>query len=42
MAEQDDGVFFGLNMQGVILFVVLLFLCFPLCWLPWVMDSCQA
>lgn len=36
-----DGqiVFGGLNKQGVILFIVLLVLCLPLCWLPWVIDS---
>ena len=39
---QGDEVFFGLNQQGVILFIVLIFICLPLCWLPWVIDSCKA
>lgn len=38
MAE-GQNVFGGLNKQGVILFIVLIFLCLPLCWLPWVIDS---
>jgi hypothetical protein len=29
----------ALSTQGWILFVVLLLLCFPLCWLPFVMDK---
>jgi hypothetical protein len=33
------GVLFGLNKNGVILGVVLLLLCFPLCWLPFVMPQ---
>lgn len=35
-------VFFGLNQQGVILFVILVFVCLPLCWLPFIIDSCKA
>ena len=38
MADGQD-VFAGLNKQGVILFIVLIFVCLPLCWLPWVIDS---
>lgn len=38
MAE-GQIVFGGLNKQGVILFIVLLIVCLPLCWLPWVIDS---
>lgn len=30
-----ENVTLGLNQKGTVLFVVLLFLCFPLCWLPW-------
>ena len=35
-------MFLGLNQNGLILFLVLLFLCLPLCWLPWVIDACKA
>ena len=31
----------GLNTNGVIFFVVLLLFCLPLCWLPFIMDSCK-
>jgi DNA-directed RNA polymerase subunit RPC12/RpoP len=30
-----------LSQGGWILFVVLLLLCFPLCWLPFVIDGCK-
>lgn len=33
------SILFGLNQQGVILFIVLLLLCFPLCWLPFVITN---
>ena len=36
---QGQNVFAGLNKQGVIVFIILLLLCLPLCWLPWVIDS---
>jgi hypothetical protein len=36
---QGQRVFAGLNKNGVILFIVLLLVCLPLCWLPWVIDS---
>jgi hypothetical protein len=32
----------GLNTGGFVLFIVLLFLCLPLCWLPWVIESTRA
>ncbi len=32
----------GLTTAGLILFIVLLFVCLPLCWLPWVIDSTRA
>lgn len=41
MAEGKE-VFLGLNQNGVIAFVVLLVMCAPLCWLPFVLDSCKA
>ena len=35
-------VFFGLNQQGVILFIILVLVCLPLCWIPFLIDSCKA
>jgi hypothetical protein len=32
----------GLTTAGLILFIVLIFVCLPLCWLPWVIDSTRA
>ncbi len=32
----------GLTTGGLILFIVLLLVCLPLCWLPWVIDSTRA
>ena len=29
------------SMGGWVFFVVLLFVCLPLCWLPFVMDACK-
>ena len=37
-----DEVFFGLNKNGVILFIILLLGCFPLCWIPFLIDSMKA
>ena len=39
---QGEEVFAGLNKNGLILFIILLILCLPLCWLPWVIDSTKA
>lgn len=36
------AVFLGLNQSGVIAFIVLLLVCLPLAWLPWVIKSCKA
>ena len=36
---QGKAVFLGLNQTGLIVAIVLLFLCLPLVWLPWVIDS---
>ncbi|GAB4241213.1 MAG: hypothetical protein OHK005_04030 [Candidatus Methylacidiphilales bacterium] len=35
-------LFLGLNQNGLILFIVLLFLCLPLCWIPWLIEDCKA
>jgi hypothetical protein len=32
----------GLNMNGLIVFIILLLVCLPLCWLPWVISSLRA
>lgn len=31
----------GLNQTGLILFIVLLLFCLPLCWIPFSVDSCK-
>jgi hypothetical protein len=36
---QGKAVLLGLNQTGVIVFILLIFLCLPLCWLPFVIDS---
>lgn len=35
-------MFLGLNQNGLILFIVRVIVCLPLCWLPWVIDTCKA
>lgn len=35
-------MFLGLNQNGLIAFVVTLLLCFPLAWIPWLIDDCKA
>ncbi len=42
MADPNEEFAMGLNMGGFILFIVLIFVCLPLCWLPWVIDGCKA
>ncbi|MEX0775498.1 MAG: hypothetical protein WD042_07265 [Phycisphaeraceae bacterium] len=39
---QGEEVFLGLNKQGVILFIVLILVCLPLCWIPWLIDGMKA
>ena len=36
---QGKAVFAGLNQTGLIFFIVLLLVCFPLCWIPWLIDG---
>jgi len=36
---QGKVVLAGLNQSRLIVFVILIFVCLPLCWLPWVIDS---
>ena len=39
---QGKEMFLGLNQNGLIAFIVLLLLCFPLAWIPWLVDACKA
>ena len=39
---QGKEVFLGLNQTGLIVAIVLFLVCFPLCWIPWVVDSMKA
>ena len=36
---QGEEVFIGLNQNGLIVFIILLLVCLPLCWIPFVVDS---
>ncbi len=36
---QGKAVFAGLNQTGMIMFIVLVLVCLPLCWIPWLIDS---
>jgi hypothetical protein len=38
---QDKAIFLGLNQTGLIAFILLLILCLPLCWIPFLIDSCK-
>jgi hypothetical protein len=39
MPSDNKAVFAGLNQTGLIVFILLIFLCLPLCWLPFVIPS---
>jgi len=39
---QGDEVLFGLNKNGTVLFIILLVICLPLCWIPFIVDSMKA
>ncbi|HEV3146996.1 MAG TPA: hypothetical protein VGZ47_24115 [Gemmataceae bacterium] len=39
MASDNKAVFAGLNMTGLIVFLVLLVLFCPICWIPWIIPS---
>ncbi|MDC3379255.1 hypothetical protein OAX78_03130 [Planctomycetota bacterium] len=39
---QGKEVFLGLNQQGMIAFLLLFLFCLPLCWIPFIMDSCKS
>ncbi len=36
---QGKEVFLGLNQTGLIVFIILVFVCLPLCWIPFIVDS---
>lgn len=38
---QGKVVFIGLNQTGLIVFIILLLVCLPLCWIPFLIDSCK-
>jgi len=41
-AEGNKEFALGLTKAGFIIFIVLIFVCLPLCWLPWVISSTKA
>ncbi|HUT61731.1 MAG TPA: DUF4339 domain-containing protein [Phycisphaerae bacterium] len=41
-AKAKEENYLGLNTSGLIVFIILLVACLPLCWLPWVIDSLKA
>jgi len=42
MSTPNEEVFAGLNKNGLIVFIILLVVCLPLCWLPWVLKATKA
>ena len=38
---QGKVVLLGLIQPGVIAFVIMFFLCFPFCFVPFLLDSCK-
>ena len=34
-----EEVFIGLNQNGLIVFIILIIVCLPLCWIPFLIDS---
>ena len=39
---QGEEVALGLNKNGFIVFIILIFVCLPLCWIPFVVDGMKA
>lgn len=37
--DPNEEFALGLNKDGFIIFMILLFVCLPICWLPFVMDK---
>jgi phage FluMu protein Com len=40
--QSNSGGALGLTSGGLVLFIMLILFCIPLCWLPWVIESTQA
>lgn len=38
---EGNAIFLGLNQTGLIVFIILLLVCLPLCWIPFLIDSCK-
>jgi hypothetical protein len=36
---EGKAVFLGLNQTGLIVFIILIIVCLPLCWIPFLIDS---
>jgi hypothetical protein len=36
---QGKVIFLGLNQTGLIVFIILVVVCLPLCWIPFLIDS---
>jgi len=36
---QGKAVFAGLNQSGLVVFIILIVICLPLCWIPFLVDS---
>ena len=39
---QGEELALGLNKNGFVIFIILIFVCLPLCWIPFVVDSLKA
>jgi len=39
---QGKEVFLGLNQTGVIVFILLVLFCIPICWIPFLIDSMKS
>ncbi len=39
---QGQELALGLNKNGFIVFIILLVVCLPICWIPFVVDSMKA
>lgn len=39
---QGKEIFLGLNQTGLIVFIILIVVCLPLCWIPFIVDSMKA
>jgi hypothetical protein len=37
--DPNKAIFLGLNQTGLIVFIILIVVCIPLCWIPFVVGS---